>query len=409
MKTIASFTVNHDKLEKGMYISRIDGDVVTYDIRMKKPNGGDYLSNGELHTFEHLFATYARNGSLADQVLYVGPMGCRTGFYLLLRDTVSPQDAIRLVQESFAFIAEFEGEIPGSKRWECGNYLEHDLDGAKKVAKDMLSVLENWSKERLHYESAPVIGIIGAMDSEITTLSGALQEKEVVQISNLVFLKGVLSGKKVVVVKSGIGKVNAARCTQLLIDCFAPDCIINSGIAGALDPELTAGDIVIGTGLIQHDFDVSGSGYARGYLYFGDPNEPSIFQADPFLIAQLEETIHRSFPQKKLKKGRIATGDQFISNAEVRQGVWNEFGAFAVEMEGAAIAQTAMYNNIPFAVLRVISDQADGNAAQSFDVFEKETAKVSSTIIEKLMENDWDSAYKSYEKTAGRQQESISE
>ena len=153
MKRIASFTVNHDKLKKGMYISRIDGDVITYDIRMKKPNGGSYLGNGELHTFEHLFATYARNGEYADQVIYVGPMGCRTGFYLLLRDTVSKEDAIYLVKESFAFISEFEGEIPGCKRIECGNYLEHDLDGARKTAADMLSVLKDWTKEKLQYES----------------------------------------------------------------------------------------------------------------------------------------------------------------------------------------------------------------------------------------------------------------
>ena len=152
MKQIASFTVDHDKLEKGMYVSRIDGDVVTYDIRMKKPNGGDYLSNGALHTFEHLFATYARNSRLTDQVVYVGPMGCRTGFYLLLRDSVSRPEALALVQESFQFIRDFEGEIPGSKRWECGNYLEHDLPGARAVAADMGEVLKNWNGERMNYE-----------------------------------------------------------------------------------------------------------------------------------------------------------------------------------------------------------------------------------------------------------------
>lgn len=151
MKTIASFTVNHDILEKGMYLSRIDGDVVTYDIRMKKPNGGDYLSNGALHTFEHLFATYARNSRFSDSVIYVGPMGCRTGFYFLLRDSVSQEDAIALVQESFAFLRDFEGEIPGSKRWECGNYREHDLPGAKAVAADMLQVLAGWRPEQLKY------------------------------------------------------------------------------------------------------------------------------------------------------------------------------------------------------------------------------------------------------------------
>lgn len=151
MKKIASFTVNHDTLEKGMYISRVDGDVVTYDIRMKKPNGGDYLANGELHTFEHLFATYARNSKFTDSVIYVGPMGCRTGFYFLLRDNVSSEDAISLVKESFEFISTFEGEIPGSKKEECGNYLDHDLYGARKTAADMLTVLENWTTEDLKY------------------------------------------------------------------------------------------------------------------------------------------------------------------------------------------------------------------------------------------------------------------
>ena len=129
MKTIASFTVNHDKLEKGMYLSRVDGDVVTYDVRMKKPNGGDYLGNGELHTIE-----------------------CRTGFYLLVRDSVSNERAVRLVRDSLEYISGFEGEIPGSKRAECGNYAEHDLDGAKKTAKDMLNVLKNWKPEDLKYK-----------------------------------------------------------------------------------------------------------------------------------------------------------------------------------------------------------------------------------------------------------------
>ena len=153
MEKIASFTVNHDRLEKGMYVSRKDGDVITYDIRMKKPNGGDYLGNGELHTFEHLFATYARNSEYGGQVIYVGPMGCRTGFYLLLRDAVSGSKAIRLVKEAFGFIRDFEGEIPGSRREECGNYREHDLAGARRTAEDMLTVLADWTAEKLTYEN----------------------------------------------------------------------------------------------------------------------------------------------------------------------------------------------------------------------------------------------------------------
>ena len=151
MKKIASFTVNHDKLEKGMYVSRIDGDVITYDIRMKTPNQGDYLSTGGAHTFEHLFATYARNSKYTDEVIYVGPMGCRTGFYFLLRDTVSKDEVIALVKESFEFIAKFEGEIPGNKRWECGNYQDHDLPEAKLVAEDMLAVLKDWTEADMVY------------------------------------------------------------------------------------------------------------------------------------------------------------------------------------------------------------------------------------------------------------------
>ena len=152
MKRIASFSVNHDLLEPGMYLSRIDGDAVTYDIRMKKPNGGDYLANGAMHTIEHLFATYARNTAFADQILYVGPMGCRTGFYLLLRDQVSYEEAIRLVQDSMAFIAAYEGTIPGTNKIECGNYLEHDLAGAKKEAAAMAAVLAGWTPERMKYK-----------------------------------------------------------------------------------------------------------------------------------------------------------------------------------------------------------------------------------------------------------------
>ena len=152
MERIASFSVNHDKLKKGIYISRIDGDVISYDIRMKKPNGGDYLPVAAMHTFEHLFATYARNSKFSDSVIYVGPMGCRTGFYLLMRDLVKKQDVIDMVKGAFSFISEFDGVIPGSKKEECGNYLEHDLKGAKKVAKDMCEVLVNWTEEKMKYE-----------------------------------------------------------------------------------------------------------------------------------------------------------------------------------------------------------------------------------------------------------------
>ena len=152
MKKIASFTVDHDKVGKGMFISRIDGDVITYDVRMKIPNGGDYLPYAACHTIEHLFATYARNSGVADEVIYVGPMGCRTGFYFLTRDTVSHADAITVVYDSMVFIAGYEGDIPGVSRKECGNYLEHDLAAAKEIAADMAAVLANWQESDLMYK-----------------------------------------------------------------------------------------------------------------------------------------------------------------------------------------------------------------------------------------------------------------
>lgn len=166
MKKIKSFTVNHDTLKKGIYVSRVDGDVVTYDIRMKKPNEDDYLSYGTIHTFEHLFATYARNSEFSEYVIYVGPMGCRTGFYLLLRDKVTRDDVLLLLHDTFTFIAGYQGEIPGRKPYECGNWREHDLAGAQDIANDMLEVLSNWSAEKMDYEYTDTDGFTTSMDSK---------------------------------------------------------------------------------------------------------------------------------------------------------------------------------------------------------------------------------------------------
>ena len=154
LRKIASFTIDHDVLVPGMYVSRVDGDVVTYDLRFKLPNQGDYLAQAPMHTLEHLIATFVRSSEWSDSVVYFGPMGCRTGFYLLLRDSVSHEQAIALVQEAFRFAAAFEGEIPGAKKIECGNYLEHDLPGAKAEAAAYVSVLEKCTPETLVYPEA---------------------------------------------------------------------------------------------------------------------------------------------------------------------------------------------------------------------------------------------------------------
>lgn len=151
MKKIASFQVDHTKFGVGMYISRIDGDIVTYDVRMVRPNGGVYVSNPSLHTIEHLFATYARNSEYGDKIIYVGPMGCRTGFYLLTRD-MAHEDAIKLVRDCYRFISEFSGEIPGNSEVECGNYLEHDLESARRDVLPLLEKIENYTVEMLNYD-----------------------------------------------------------------------------------------------------------------------------------------------------------------------------------------------------------------------------------------------------------------
>lgn len=152
MKRIASFEINHDLLKPGIYTSRIDGDVVTYDIRMVLPNGGFYLQTDEAHTFEHLFATFARNSEHSDNIVYVGPMGCRTGFYLLVRDKLLPEQVIALINDTLAFIADFDGEIPGSTPRECGNAADHSLPKAKALAVRLQPIFSNWNKESLVYD-----------------------------------------------------------------------------------------------------------------------------------------------------------------------------------------------------------------------------------------------------------------
>lgn len=150
MKKIASFTDNHDTLMPGVYVSRIDGDITTYDMRFIKPNTPPFLPNPVMHTIEHLFATYARNSRYANNVIYFGPMGCRTGFYFLVRD-MSEQGALDLIKETVKKCAEHTGDIPGNTAAECGNYKEHDLEGAKKALNEYYDKLKNYTVDNLKY------------------------------------------------------------------------------------------------------------------------------------------------------------------------------------------------------------------------------------------------------------------
>ncbi len=151
MEKIKSFQVDHTKFGVGMYISRIDNGIVTYDLRMVKPNGGIYLSSPSMHTIEHLLATYVRSSKHANNIVYAGPMGCRTGFYLLTAG-MSHEDAIALVKESLRFISTYDGIIPGNSIEECGNYLEHDLEAARRDIIPLLNKLEVYNTEMLNYD-----------------------------------------------------------------------------------------------------------------------------------------------------------------------------------------------------------------------------------------------------------------
>lgn len=149
MEKIKSFQVDHRKFGVGMYLSRMDGDVITYDVRMCRPNGGVYLDPDAMHTIEHLFATYARSRA-GEQIIYVGPMGCRTGFYLLTRG-MEHAAAIALTRDALAWIASYEGEIPGNSEEECGNYRAHNLPEARREVLPLLQILEDWTPEMLDY------------------------------------------------------------------------------------------------------------------------------------------------------------------------------------------------------------------------------------------------------------------
>ena len=142
VRRIASFSVNHDFVDEGIYVSRIDGDITSYDLRTRKPNAGDYMDNVTMHSVEHMFATYVRNSSIGDRVIYFGPMGCRTGFYLLVRDAEN-SEVLSVVKETLGKIINHVGDVFGKSREECGNYLELDMESCRIEAKRYLSALNS--------------------------------------------------------------------------------------------------------------------------------------------------------------------------------------------------------------------------------------------------------------------------
>ena len=213
-----------------------------------------------------------------------------------------------------------------------------------------------------------MLGIIGAMDEEVAKLKETMQDVTVETKASMEFYKGTMNGKEVVVVRSGIGKVNAGICTQILCDLYHVDAVINTGIAGSLNKNINIGDIVLSTDVVQHDMDATGFGYRKGQI----PQMPVFFfNADDNLRRLAAEVCKEVNPDIQVFKGRIASGDQFVCDQDVKNRIVSEFSAYATEMEGAAIGQAAYLNEIPFLVVRAISDKADGSAQMDYSEFEK--------------------------------------
>ena len=214
-----------------------------------------------------------------------------------------------------------------------------------------------------------MLGIIGAMDIEVDSLKNEMENPAINKIAGMDFYEGVIGGKDVVVVKCGIGKVNAAMCTQILADRYNVDAVINTGVAGSLNNDIDICDIVISTVAQEHDMDVS------------------IFEADRKLVELTKKSAKEAGLDVKVFEGKVVSGDQFISTHEKKESLKNSFGGDCAEMEGAAIAHVASLNNIPFLVIRAISDKADGGAHMDYPTFEKKAAANSILLLNEIIKN----------------------
>ena len=213
------------------------------------------------------------------------------------------------------------------------------------------------------------IGVIGAMEIEVEALKKNMNIEEIVDVASMQFCKGTYGDVHVVIVRSGIGKVNAGMCTQILADRFNVDMVINTGIAGSLQAKIDIGDIVVSTDTLQHDVDATGFGYAKGVI---PQMDVSVFPADKKLSDMAVKACELVNPEIQCFVGRVVTGDQFISDNKTRSDLVKTFDGYCAEMEGASMAQVATLNKIPFVIIRAISDKADDSAPVSYETFEQQ-------------------------------------
>lgn len=226
------------------------------------------------------------------------------------------------------------------------------------------------------------IGIIGAMDLEVEELKSKMSVANIIKKAKMDFYEGTLNGAEVVIVRCGIGKINAALCVQILADVFSVSHIINTGVAGSLNATLDIGDILISKDALHHDMDVTIFGYALGEVPQMGFRE---FKADENLIALAKASCEKVNPDLHTLVGRVVSGDQFISSKEVKERLISTFQGDCAEMEGASIAHGAYLNDIPFVIIRAISDKADDSAEMDYPTFEKEAARHSARLVEDLV------------------------
>lgn len=240
-----------------------------------------------------------------------------------------------------------------------------------------------------------MVGVIGAMDSEVKLLIENIRDRRQTFYAGTVFCSGKLWGNDVVIAKCGIGKVCAAMCTEVMIDVYHANCVINTGVAGGIAPDLEVGDFVIADKLLQYDFNISALGCVPGYMpceefisKTPDKSTPTVFNADKQLVSRLQEAA-RVAGCSKVHVGTIASADTFLADNRKKAELYNKYSAFATDMEGAAVAQTATLSRVPFAVVRAISDLADKNATISYAEFEKNAAELSATILTDMFRSIW--------------------
>lgn len=225
-------------------------------------------------------------------------------------------------------------------------------------------------------------GIIAAMQEEMQEIENIMDKKEFQKIYELNFIKGKINENEVVLVEAGVGKVNAARTTQILVDNFSVDAIINVGSAASANDDLEIGDIVIGSKIVQHDFDITAFGHPKGYI----SNVGQFLESDSNLIKKMEQTLLGMQDNEfKIKIGTIASGDIFCTELKMKDKIRAKFNADAIEMEGAAIGQVCKLDNIPFIIIRSISDKPNGDNHITFEQFLEKASKRCAIIIKKLL------------------------